>query len=700
MKKTNTLRVLRPSSLPVFLLGLLGCNGAFAVDAAGAAEQVIITGTRPSLYDQRGIGLGALGMKDSFEVPLSAQSYSEGLIENQRARTLNDVLKNDASVQNASVGGAYDHVSLRGYAIDWANTMRREGLSLAPYQDVPLENVQRIDVLKGPSGFLYGFNAPGGTVNYVLKRPTAQPFTGVTAELRSAGGVYGAVDTSGSFDAERTLAYRFNLAGEKVGDMSHNGDLKRGFASAAIDARLAAGTLLRLDADVQRKKLAAQPLLGPQPDGQLPPMPSPRTLLGQPWLPYETRTYNFGARLDHQLDDRWSLTAQLGHSVNRRDAVFPDIYGVAANGDITSGDIYVSPGQRFQASSAQAYLSGQFAVAGLEHELVAGVSARRYTADDGGFIVLNDTVGNIFSPVYSAARDIGAAPAKNHTLNRQASVFASDLLRFSPQWQALLGLRHIAYAKDATPAASATQSYRQNVNAPTAGLIYRPLSTLMAYASATRGYEEGGVAPFNSANAGEWMDPIESRQVELGAKWAPSPGLMLSVAAFDIDKGLEYVDPSNNRYVQNGRQRHRGLELSAAGRVTPVLELTGSATVLDSVLRHTGNAATDGRRAANTARLQASVFADYKLRVAGLSLNGGVFHVGARPLDNQNTVALPGYTRLDLGLRYLTQIGGRKATLRAQVENATDRRYWAAASYASVHAGKPRTVSLAMDVEM
>jgi iron complex outermembrane receptor protein len=94
------------------------------------------------------------------------------------------------------------------------------------------------------------------------------------------------------------------------------------------------------------------------------------------------------------------------------------------------------------------------------------------------------------------------------------------------------------------------------------------------------------------------------------------------------------------------------------------------------------------------------MFADYKLPVAGLSLNGGVFHVGARPLDNQNTVDLPGYTRLDLGLRYLAQIGNRKATLRAQVENATDRRYWAAASYASVYAGKPRTVSLAMDVEM
>ena len=665
-----------------------------------AAATITVTGARPSLYDQRGIGLGALGTKDSFDVPLSASSYSDALIENQRARTLNDVLKNDASVQNASVGGAYDHVSIRGYAIDWANTMRREGLSLAPYQDVPLENVERIDVLKGPSGFLYGFNAPGGTVNYVLKRPTAQPFTNVTAELRSASGLYGAVDTSGSFDAKRALAYRFNLAGEKVGDMSHNGDLKRGFASAAVDARLGPATLLRLDADYQRKKLAAQPLLGVQPDGQLPPMPDPRTLLGQPWLPYETTTHNLGARLEHQLNDRWSVVAQLGHSVNRRDAVFPDIYGVQPNGDITSGDVYVSPGQRFQATSAQAYLSGEVQAAGIGHELVAGVSARRYTADDGGFIVLGDTVGNIFRPVYSPAHDIGAAPAKNHTLIRQDSVFASDLLRFNDQWQALLGLRHVAYAKDATPAGGSVQIYRQNVNAPTAGLIYRPLATLMTYVSAARGYEEGGVAPFNSANAGEWMDPIESRQVELGAKWAPAAGLAFTLAAFDIDKGLEYVDPASNRYVQNGRQRHRGLELSASGRVSPVLELSSSATLLDSELRNTGNAATEGKRAANTARLQASVFADYRLPVQGLSVNGGVFHVGARPLDNQNTVELPGYTRLDLGLRYATQLAGRKATLRAQVENAADRRYWAAASYASVYAGKPRTVSLAMDIEM
>lgn len=66
-----------------------------------------------------------------------------------------------------------DNISIRGFPIDWTNTMRRDGMPVAPYYDLPLENTERIDVLKGPSGFLYGVNSPGGTVNYVMKRRRA-----------------------------------------------------------------------------------------------------------------------------------------------------------------------------------------------------------------------------------------------------------------------------------------------------------------------------------------------------------------------------------------------------------------------------------------------------------------------------------------------------------------------------------------------
>ncbi|MBJ7312506.1 TonB-dependent siderophore receptor [Rugamonas sp. CCM 8940] len=673
-------------------------GGQTAVEAAQA--RVVVVGGRKPLYEVRDVNLGALGSKDALDVPLSIQSYSSALIENQGARTLNDVLKNDASVQNASLGGAFDHISIRGFAVDWANTMRRDGLSLAPYQDVPLENVEHIDVLKGPSGFLYGYNSPGGTVNYVLKRPTAKSFVSLGGELRNHQGRYAHLDAGGKFGDDSAVGYRVNLAREKVGDFHHSDDLSRSFASAAFDWKPSQQALLRLDVDYQQKEVAAQPLIGPQANGQLPPLVDGRVLLGQPWLQYETRTSNIGGRFDYALNDNWSLTAQLNRSQNTRLAAFPDVYSVRANGDVLSGDLYISPDQQFKATSGQVFVSGGFASGPLRHELVAGLSARDYSARDGGFIVLPDTVGNIFHPVYSARPVLPPAPPKNLTENRQTSLFVSDLLTLNSSWQAIVGLRFIRYTNEFTKPGQAGTVYQQNSSVPSAGLMYKPDRRVTAYASYSQGLEQGGVAPFNAANAGVAMEPIKSRQVELGVKAEVLDGLLLGAALFEVEKGLEYLN-SHKVYVQDGRQRHRGVEFSANGQLSKHLSLVAGLALLDSAQVATGDPLTSGKRAPNVPRRQASVFADYRVAVLdGLFLNGGAYFVAARPLDSVNSVDLPGYARVDLGLRYQAWIGGRRATLRLNVENLADRRYWNAATFASVYPGKPRSIAASAQFEL
>ena len=668
-------------------------------NAEQSLPAVVVNATRKPLYEVRDVNLGAFGTKDTFDVPVSIQSYSSALIENQRARTLNDVLKNDPSIQNASVGGAFDHISIRGFAIDWANTMRRDGLSLAPYQDVPLENIERIDVLKGPSGFLYGYNSPGGTVNYVLKRPTSKSFVAVNGELRNHNGRYAHLDAGGKLGEDSSIGYRINVAAEKVGDFLHANDLSRSFMSGALDWKMSRDALVRFDFDVQNKDLAAQPMIGTQTNGQLPPQMDGRVLLGQPWLQYKTRTHNLGTRFDYALNDKWSFTAQFNHSYNKRLAAFPDIYKVRADGTIVSGEINLSPDQEFRANSGQTFVSGHVSMGGIGHELVAGLSMRNYQARDGGFIVLPNTVGNIFNPVYSVQPVLPTAPAKNVTDNQQSSLFVSDLLTFNESWQAIMGLRHIRYTNDFTRPNRPTDTYQQNSTVPSAGLIYKPSKRVMTYTSYSLGLEQGGVAPYKSANEGEWMKPIKSRQVELGAKVDVNDGLTLGTAVFEIEKGLEYLN-SGNVYVQDGRQRHRGLEFTASGQLTKDLSVVAGLALLDSEQVNTGDQRTRGKRAANVPKTQGSVFLDYRVtNVHGLNVNGGVYYVGARPLDNFNSVDLPAYARLDLGVRYVTKVEGQKTTLRVNIENVTDKRYWSAANYNSVYPGKPRSIGLSAEVE-
>ncbi|WP_245982848.1 TonB-dependent siderophore receptor [Trinickia fusca] len=658
--------------------------------AAKSLGTISVRATRASLYSEPDVNVGALGSKDPKDLPMSVESYSADLIEAQRARTLMDVLKNDPSVQNTAVGGAMDNISIRGFPIDWTNTMRRDGMPVAPYYDLPLENIERIDLLKGPSGFLYGVNSPGGTVNYVIKRPTRDRFTTMTSEVRSYDGYYGAVDTGGPI-GDGQFGYRFNVAGEKVGNFGHAGDLRRTFVSGAFDWAISPRALLRLDFDYQNKRLAAQPVIGLQPDGSLPPQFDPRTLLGQPWLQYSTSSFNLGGRFDFKLTDNWSFTTQVAQSYNNRDAAFPDVYSVAPNGDILSGDIYLSPDQSFRVLSTNTFVTGRFHTGPLAHQLVTGVSTRNYEAREGGFRDVPLTVGNIFNPVYAPGLPAGSFPAKNVNKNYQPCVFVSDIVDIGSQWSVMLGVRHVRYRNDSYPASGGASHYEANVSVPSAGLIFKPLPALSTYVSYAEGFEQGGVAPYNTVNAGQYLSPIKSKQYEAGVKADVGNSLTVNAAVFRIEKTLQYVNTANY-FVQGGTQRHTGAELTLNGRVTRDLSVMAGAAYLDTVQQDTGDASTNGKRAANVPRFQANAFLDYRIApVRGLSVDAGVYYVGSRPVNAQNTVSMPAYVRFDAGARYQTHIGGYTTVFRAGVENLTDKRYWAAANYNAVWPGQPRT---------
>lgn len=669
-----------------------------AASAVPALDTVSVRAARPSLYAVPDVNVGALGAKDPKDLPMSVASYSSELIEAQRARTLMDVLKNDPSVQNSAVGGAMDNIGIRGFPVDWTNTMRRDGMPVAPYYDLPLENVERVDVLKGPSGFLYGVNSPGGTVDYVIKRPTRDRFATVTSEVRSEDGYYSALDAGGPLGDGR-LGYRFNLAGEKVGNFGHSGDLRRTFVSGALDWAITPRALLRFDFDYQNKRLAAQPVIGTQPDGSLPPQFDPRTLLGQPWLQYRTNTFNVAGRFDFKLTDTWTFTTQVAESYNNRDAAFPDIYSVAANGDILSGDIYLSPDQSFRVLSTNTFVSGKFDTGPLKHQLVTGVSTRNYEARQGGFGVMPITVGNLFAPVYSPAQST-TYPAKTAEKNFQPSVFVSDLIDIGSHWSVMLGVRHVSYRDDSYAPSGSDTHYQASVNVPSAGVIFKPLPSLSTYASYSEGFEQGGVAPFNTLNAGRSLAPVKSKQYEAGVKADIGSRLTVDAAVFRIEKTLQYVNTANV-YVQAGTQRHTGVELTANGRLTRDLSIVAGAAYLHTAQEETGDPATNGKRAANVPTFQASAFLDYRIAaVRGLNVNAGVYYVGARPLDASNSVSLPGYVRVDAGARYQTRIGGHTTIFRAGVQNLMDKRYWAAANYNAVWPGQPRTFFVSAQVDM
>lgn len=660
-----------------------------------------VRGARPSLFASQGISMGALGEKPPEQVPFSVQSYNGELMNTQDARTLMDVLKNDPSIQDATQAGAYETVRIRGFFVDWTNTIRRDGMSVAPYYEIPLENIEQVDVLKGPSGFLYGINSPGGTINYVIKRPTKDAFASIKTGIRDHDGYYAAVDLGGPL-ADGRFGYRLNVAGEKLGNFGHNGDLSRQFIAGAFDWAITPQALLRLNFDYQDRKIAAQPAVGPYPNGNLPAPIDPRVLLGQPWLQYETKTYNIGADFSYRFNDDWKFTSRVAQSYNARVAAFPDIYNVSTTGNILSGDIYLNPDQNFRVLSTDTYVSGNFSTGPVRHQLVTGVSTRNFSAAESGFRVLDTTVGNIYQPVYSAAPTGLTYPNKNLSKNYQPSVFVSDVLSFGQHWDLLLGLRHINYRNDSMPASGKNTEQTASVNAPSFALTFKPMPSLSTYVSYAEGYEQPGPAGYDTNNAGENLPPLKTKQYEFGVKSRVNDNLLLTGAVFRLEKTLQYVNDAHFT-VQGGTQRHTGVELTANGRITNALSVVSGLAFLRTEADNPADPSVAGKRIADVPNFQASTFLDYRIAaVPGLSLNGGVYVVGRRALNAQNTSWMAGYTRFDAGARYTTKLAGYRTTFALSVQNLTDKRYWAAGdpSINGAWAGKPRTVWLSAQFDM
>lgn len=662
-------------------------------------EVIDVVGTRTPLYDTRDVNAAALGIKDPLDLPISVQSFSEELMTNQRARTLGDVLINDASVQNTAIGTVFDFVSVRGFQLDWNNGLRRDGLALAPYQDVALENIQRIDVLKGPSSIVAGFNNTGGTINYVTKRPTQTQFTELTAEVKSHNGRYVHLDTGGPLDPSAQFGYRVNAAVENNGDFSGGDDVERTFVSVALDWQVSDQLFLRLDADTQDKAIVSQPLIGLNYDEDgnkhLPPyVDTSDVLLGQPWARYETKTYNTALRLDYYLNDDWQWVNQVSMSANDRFTIFPDIYAVAENGDVLSAVILVTPDESYDVISGHSFIEGNFYTGEMAHQFVMGVSGRKLESFDGRWFELENPVGNLFNPVHTSRPAFPAYPDGNETNTTETSFFITDTWHFNDAFFATLGWRHIHYKKEMLEVGSKTHPETGNLNwilkedeifnVPLVGLSYKPNDDTNVYFSYSEGAGEGSVAVIGSGilNEGEALGPKESEQIELGVKMR-TDSMTMTLAAFELERALEYHNKTTNYFTQDGLQQHRGVEFNLNGQVTDDLAMVASATVINAkMVDLDGEPDLNGNRAMNVPKYQANAYFDYRLPFApDVNVNMAISYVGEREQNTSNDLQVPSYTRFDAGVTWHKEalVEGVDATVRFKAENVFDKAYWLSA---------------------
>jgi len=690
---------------------------AFAQNTAqeDIAELATITVTAP-LNEAFEVNVGGFGAKDMMEVPLAIQRYDANTIADIAPRTVRDVLVMDPSVQTSNYGGGFDNFRLRGFAMDNFNTIRRDGLALAPHYDMPMELIERVDVLKGPSGFLYGFNSPGGTINYIPKRPTRDPFTRLTLQGTSLQGRYLAVDTSNAL-SNGAVGYRLNAGYEKIGSFNHFGDLERKYAGLATDFRFSDRALLQLNADWNWKSAMSDPLLRADQSDRAdpldpasyiaPPKFDRRDALSPSWYRHKTEAYNLEGKFDYTLNEDWTSITQANYSRVERHGGYVDLFDIQPNGDIGYADLFQSRGEIFSTWALQSYLAGKFTTGTIGHDVFFGASYRRFrdkspfwdfVESTGGISVGDISVGNIRNPVQPPRWDFGPELDIDFTSSiKESSVFASDLVTLSEQFQVLLGGRYIWYKARNLSADALPQD--ENIFVPTGALIYRPNDSLMTYFSYSRGFEKGDYAPYNANNANQPTNAIESVQYEIGLKADINQNFNLGLALFDIKRDASYLNTAND-FVSNGRFHHRGIEFNASARATRNLTLLGNLVYLDTELNDVTDTTTLGKRSEGVPRWKGTLGARYTVAaMPGLSFDTLLNYVGNRPVDAQNSGFIPGYTLWDAGIRFDTKLGNLPASFRLQGKNLTNKYYYSGVYYSGgLEVGRGREVFLSLNL--
>jgi iron complex outermembrane receptor protein len=352
--------------------------------------------------------------------------------------------------------------------------------------------------------------------------------------------------------------------------------------------------------------------------------------------------------------------------------------GYCSNGDYDVYD-YQSTGERKTPWGVQAKVHGNFATGELRHELTVGASFDERHDSFGDYVY--DFVGysNLWHPLVTphVAADRVTGPVSERRSDRESALFGQDIVKLTPDLALHAGLREVQVKRsEFVDATTGFVHSDQSFALPSLALVQGVAPGWNVYGAFSQGLQHGGIAPMQTTNQNQVLEPARSHQVEIGTKGSVGDALALSAALFQIRQGLEYTDASNT-YVRNGRETHRGLEVSAAGRATPELNWNLSLMALNTRQDGTGQADLDGKRVTDVPAFKSTAWAEYAVPgVAGLKVDGNWTYSGKKAFDVQNSVFVPGYHVFGLGASYGMKLGLTHVTMRARVDNLFDKFYW------------------------
>ena len=669
-----------------------------ADDAAAAAQAIVVTGQRQE-YGARSTRSATRTDTPIRDIPQALTVISESQIEDQALRSIADVLTYVPGATPGTGESNRDQISLRGN--NTTADFFLDGLRDDAQYFRDLYNLDRVEVLRGPNAMIFGRGGGGGVVNRVTKRSSGEAYREFALGSDSDGGfrLTGDVDTPLG-----------GGAGLRVNGVYENGEsFRRGVELERYGVNPTLGALFgdtRLDLGYEYFHDRRTTDRGVSAFDDRPLEGADRLFFGDPEDSFADVDVNIGTfAVEHRFSDAATLRnrTQYADYDKAYQNIFPGDLNEAAG--TVSLSAYRDTTRR-QNLISQTDLVLRAHTGRLGHTLLLGFELGRQDTRNrrlNGFFQPADTASVnvpvasptidaniIFRPVNTNA---ARTPANwNETEATIAAVYVQDQIRISDWIEILAGLRFDRFELDATNLNNG-QSFNRidELVSPRLGLIVRPLPEVTLYASFGRSYLPSAGDQFTSLDlTGEGLRPERFDNYEVGAKWEPVPGLLATLAIYQLDRtNTRAPGPTPGTIVLTGAQRSRGIEIGLERNVTDRWQVSAGYALQEAEISRTTSAAPAGREVPLVPRHQFAMWNRYDLSERfGLGL--GVVARSKMYSSISNAVTLPGHVRIDAAA-FVEIAEGIEAQL--NVENLAGSNYFATAhNDNNIAPGAPRTL--------
>lgn len=664
--------------------------------APATMQTVTVTGNRPSEDFQTTRGsLNRLGASNLMDVPQSVVVINRALMQSQGVTSLDQAVRNvpGVTIGSAEGGTIGNNINLNGFSARtdlYVDGMRDRGQY---YRDVFA--LEQVEVLMGPSSMLFGRGSTGGVINQVVKRPFLKQATELSVSATTNGLVRTTADVNVPFEETNAARVSMMFQAGKASTLDQTNVLDFGIAPS-VTLGIGTPTEVTLSAILQHKKDQV-PYGVPNLNGF--PLNVPRnTAYGYDNDYTSQDVVNLSATVNHKFNKDLSLrnqTAFVWVNTDVRETSGGFVGSLAANGSFVAAPAAWTGGPVFSGLPLnqlyvrqlsrdrninditienQTELTAKFNTGSIGHTLLAGVDLNYESYTNKTFTrtgTCNGTALPTGSPgcVPAGFTTGGDSPANipsvpgNYASSQAwgAGIYANDTIQVMPWVKLVGGVRWDVYAaqignsiNSANTAGNTAVPYYTQTDTFTSvrtGVIIEPTPEQSYYFSYSTSFNPS-LEQLTSTTGTSQLPPESNAGFEVGAKYELLNGnLSLNGALFQITKNNARTTNADGTFSPIGQIQVKGARVGFAGRILPEWQVFGGYAYLDGRILNGTAANTTGNVPLNTPRDSANLWTTYTIKET-YEIGGGVFYVGSRYANNQNTVMVPAYTRFDLTAAY------------------------------------------------